>query len=336
MNSNPLVSIVMPVKNTAIFLAECLESIVNQTESYWELIVVDDHSLDKSLLILEEYAASDKRIKVFKNDGNGIIDALRLAYSESKGELITRMDSDDIMSLDKISVLKSNLLNSGIGHIAVGLVKYFSEKPLGEGFKNYETWLNELTSTGVNFEEIYKECTIPSPCWMVFREDLEKCNAFNSNDYPEDYDLAFRFYLNGLKPIACDKVLHHWRDYSSRTSRTHIHYADNTFLDIKAYYFLKLEYDKTKNLVIWGAGDKGKTMAKKLIEKEIDFFWICDNSKKIGKHIYDQEMLPFTALSQIENSQSIITVANRKAQIEIKEYFNKKHLKPYKDYIFFC
>ena len=336
MNSNPLISIVMPVKNTDQFLVECLESIVNQTETNWELIVADDHSTDESLSILQRYSSNDKRIKVFKNGGSGIIDALRLVYLKSRGDLITRMDSDDIMSLDKLSVLKTNLLKSGKGHIAVGLVKYFSEKPLGEGFKNYEIWLNKLTSTGTNFEGIYKECTIPSPCWMVFREDLEKCEVFNPKRYPEDYDLSFRFYLNNLKPIACNKIIHHWRDYSTRTSRTHIHYADNTFLDIKAHYFLKLEFDKTKNLVIWGAGDKGKTMAKKLIEKGIDFYWICDNPKKIGKHIYDQEMLPFTALSQIENSQSIITVANKKAQIEIKEYFNKNSLKPYKDYIFFC
>lgn len=336
MKINPLISIVMPVKNTSEFLVECLESIVKQTETNWELIAIDDHSIDNSLSILSTYVSKDKRIKVLKNNGNGIIDALRLAYSESKGELITRMDSDDIMTLDKLSVLKTNLLNSGQGHIALGLVKYFSEKPLGEGFKNYEFWLNELTSAGTNFEGIYKECVIPSPCWMVFREDLERCEAFNPNEYPEDYDLAFRFYLKGLQVIPCNKILHHWRDYSTRISRTHIHYADNTFLDIKTRYFLELDYDETKNLVIWGAGAKGKTMAKKLIEKGIDFYWICDNPKKIGKHIYDQKMLPFTTLDQIENSQSIITVANKKAQIEIKKYLSKNSLKPYKDYLFFC
>jgi len=336
MYKNPLISIVMPVKNTAIFLVDCLESVVNQSETNWELIAVNDHSTDKSLAILEEYASKDQRIKVYNNTGNGIIDALRLAYSKSKGEFITRMDSDDLMSLDKLELMKINLLKSGSGHIALGLVSYFSEKKLGSGFKNYETWLNELISKGTNFEGIYKECVIPSPCWMVYREDFESCGAFRPNDYPEDYDLAFRFYSFGLKPIPCNKVLHFWRDYSTRTSRTHIHYADNTFLEIKARYFLELEYDVSKNLVVWGAGDKGKTLAKILIEKGIKFYWICDNPKKIGKHIYDQEMLPFTELEQIKNSQSIITVANLNAQKEIKSYFNEMKLILNKDYFFFC
>jgi len=326
----------MPVKNTELFLVKCLESIVSQTEKNWELMVVNDHSTDKSLAILEEYTKKDNRIQVYNNEGNGIIDALRLAYSKSEGEFITRMDSDDIMSLDKLEVMKTNLLKSGRGHVSIGLVNYFSENELGSGFKNYETWLNELTSSGTNFEGIYKECVIPSPCWMVYREGFESCGAFRSNDYPEDYDLAFRFYSNGLKPIACNKVLHFWRDYSTRTSRTHIHYADNTFLEIKARYFLELEYDASKNLVVWGAGDKGKRIAKILIEKGIEFYWICDNPKKIGKHIYNQKMLPFTELEDIKNSQSIITVANLKAQNEIKNYFNKINLLLNKDYFFFC
>ena len=68
------------------------------------------------------------------------------------------MDSDDIMLSNKISSMADDLLNYGTGHIALGMVKYFSEKELGNGYKNYETWLNSLTSKGLNFNEIYKEC----------------------------------------------------------------------------------------------------------------------------------------------------------------------------------
>ena len=336
MKHQPTVSILMPVKNTTQFLVDCLDSIVKQTDTDWELIAIDDQSTDLSDSILTDYASKYPNIKVFKNIGNGIIEALRLAYAKSSGALITRMDSDDIMSLNKIEVLKSNLLLRGSGHIALGKVKYFSEGTLGEGFKNYELWLNSLIDKGTNFKGIYKECVIPSPCWMVFREDLDKVGAFTPDDYPEDYDLAFRFYQEKLKPIACNQTLHYWRDYSTRTSRTHEHYADQTFLDIKTKYFLMLNYNSNKNLVIWGAGDKGKTLAKKLLSLKIEFYWICDNPKKIGKHIYDQKMLPFTSLETIENSQSIVTVANKKAQVEIESYFDQRKFIANKDYFFFC
>ncbi len=332
----PLVSIIMPVKNTAQFLNECLDSILNQSYQNWELLVVDDGSTDDSFNILKLYSEKDNRVNVFSNNGKGIIDALRLAYSKSLGAFITRMDSDDIMTADKLEVLTSNLSDKGKGSIAVGLVKYFSEDELGEGFRKYEEWLNGLIIEGKCFEEIYKECVIPSPCWMVCREDFEKCDALRPNRYPEDYDLTFRFYINGLNPIPCNKVLHHWRDYSTRTSRTDDNYADNTFITIKADYFLSEEYDETKNLVVWGAGGKGKALAKLLIDRGIDFHWICDNPKKIGKHIYDKEMLAFSELSTIENAQSIVTVANTEAQEEIKKYFEKLNQKAMEDYYFFC
>ena len=333
---DPLISVLMPIKNTAPFLEQCLESVLHQSYQNWELLAVDDGSTDSSFSILTAYAKKDSRVKPFQNNGSGIIDALRLAYSKSAGELITRMDSDDIMSLNKLLLMSNQLNVHGSGNIALGLVSYFSANKLGSGFKNYEQWLNRLTLSGSNFSEIYKECVIPSPCWMVFRSDLEKCGAFYPNTYPEDYDLAFRFYENGLQPIACNKVLHHWRDYATRTSRTDQNYADNTFIAIKLAYFLKLSYNSSKKLVVWGAGRKGKALAQILIDKNIDFYWICDNPKKIGKHIYGKEMLDFNALLDMSNTQSIVTVANANAQKEITNYFKKLGQRAMYDFYFFC
>lgn len=336
MSNDVLVSILMPVKNTAVFLPECLDSIIAQTATNWELIVIDDHSTDKSYTVLLEYAKKDKRIKPHRNNGVGIIAALRLAFDKSTGTLITRMDSDDVMHNDKLNVLQQDLLKEGRGSVALGLVSYFSEKPLGEGYQNYELWLNKLTTSGSNFNEIYKECVIPSPCWMIHRDDLEKCGAFYPDRYPEDYDLCFRFYEKGMKSLRCNKVLHYWRDYPERTSRNHEHYADNGFLDIKEHYFFKLNYDENRPLILWGAGKKGKTMAKKIIERKEPFYWICDNPKKIGKEIYGQILTDNKSVEDMRNPQHIITVANPTAQKEIITYFKSRGSQPMKDYFFFC
>lgn len=217
----PLVSILVPFKNTEHFLPECIESIMNQSYTNWELLIIDDGSTDNSYQIVSEHANKDNRIKLFKNTGNGIIDALRVAFKHSHGDYITRMDSDDIMIPEKLEVLAKGLQTHGKQHLAVGLVKYFSSNGINDGYAKYETWLNNLTKKGNNFSEIYKECVIPSPCWMVHREDLIACSAFEPTNYPEDYDLTFRFFKQGFKCIPCDTVLHEWRDYSTRTSRTH-------------------------------------------------------------------------------------------------------------------
>ncbi len=333
MENSELISIVMPVKNTELYVTECLTSIHNQTEKNWELLVVNDNSTDNTLFILKKFALSDNRIHVFNNKGTGIIDALRLAYSKSKGTYITRMDADDIMPKHKLATLKQLLQNNGNGFIATGFVQYFADYTIGNGYRKYENWLNALTQNGNNFNEIYKECVIPSPCWMVYKVDFEKCEAFTSNRYPEDYDLAFRFYKYGLKIVPTTKILHFWRDYSHRTSRTDENYADNTFLSIKIHYFLKLEYQQNKSLVLWGAGKKGKTIAQQLIKKNVVFQWVCNNPKKIGVSIYNTLLTSEENIINNNKQQFIIAVANFDQQQQIKKRLQQLNIT---DYYFFC
>ncbi len=332
----PLVSILTPFKNTSEYLEACLDSILIQSYTNWELLIIDDWSTDNSYTIVDEYQQKDSRIRLFKNKGQGIIEALRTAYHKANGQLITRMDSDDIMTSDKLKIMVNSLNTYGRGHVAVGKVKYFSDVGISDGYSRYEIWLNALTEQGSNYAEIYKECVIPSPCWMLYKEDLDRCGAFLPNRYPEDYDLTFRFYEAQLKCIPCDKVLHLWRDYSTRTSRTHEHYAQNYFLEIKLHYFLKLDYKPSADLVVWGAGFKGKTIAKSLIDQNIEFYWICDNPKKIGKDIYGKTLLGFEYIQSLETLQSIVTVANEAEQQTIKAYLNTQKLVGMKDYFFFC
>nr|WP_243832954.1 glycosyltransferase family 2 protein [Meridianimaribacter flavus] len=332
----PLISIFTPFKNTAAFLPDCINSIINQSYTHWELLIIDDHSTDNSFEIVNAFAQQDPRIKLFTNSGSGIIDALQLAFKESKGTYVTRMDSDDIMHIDRLQLMLNSLLDYGKKHVAVGKVKYFSDVGISDGYARYETWLNNLTETGSNYSEIYKECVIPSPCWLIHREDFIACDAFNPNRYPEDYDLTFRFYKHNYKCIPCDTVLHHWRDYSYRSSRTHEHYAENTFLELKLHYFLELDYNSNRTLTVWGAGAKGKSIAKQLKVKQIPFVWICDNPKKIGKSIYGVKLHNFEHLKQLQQPQSIVTVANEQAQQEITAYFKQQQMEPMIDYFFFC
>ncbi|WP_026755401.1 glycosyltransferase family 2 protein [Sediminibacter sp. Hel_I_10] len=333
---DPLISILVPFKNTERFLAQCLDSILAQSYANWELLIVDDHSTDMSYNIVANYAEKDKRIKLFKNENSGIIAALRTAYQNSHGQFITRMDSDDYMHPEKLKLMLKDLQNYGRQHIALGLVSYFSETRLGNGYKAYEDWLNQLSIGGNNYSQIYKECVIPSPCWMVHRDDFEICRAFQPNTYPEDYDLAFRFYKYGLKCIPSENVLHYWRDHTNRASRTHEHYAENNFIDLKINYFLELDHDANRPLTLWGAGHKGKTIAKLLKSKNIPFTWLCDNPKKIGKHIYDVLLVHYHTLHQMKQAQTIVAVANPEDQQHITTYCQDLGMTAALDYFFFC
>ncbi len=331
------ISILLPVFNTSVYLSECLDSILQQTEPDWELIAVDDFSTDNSLSLLKNYAKSDPRIHVFKNEKKGIAPALKMAFEKSTGDLITRMDSDDKMFPAKLEQLKSNLLAAEEGTVATAKVTYFSENGMGEGYLKYAEWLNDLVERNAHWKEIYKECPIPSPCWMAFRSDLEKCSAFQNDElYPEDYDLSFRFRNAGFKVNGCDEVLHLWRDRPERASRTDKNYQDNSFLKLKIDWFLKSDFDAERPLVIWGAGRKGKRLARLMEEQNASFGWVSNNQDKIGHEIRGVELRHFSIISQLKNPQIIIAVAAPDDQKEILEFLNKHNLQSGDHYFFFC
>lgn len=322
----------MPVRNAQPYLRACIDSIIAQTYKDWELIAVDDHSTDDSLKILKEYVAQDDRIIVLNNKKGykrreGIIDALRFAYSKSRGSYITRMDADDLMTSDKLDLMVSKQIERPHS-LTIGKVKYFSdETEVGEGYLNYAEWLNELTESGENYSEIYKECSIPSPNWMTSKASLDRVKAFLPDTYPEDYDLAFRFRRARLRLNNVNEVTHHWRDHKSRTSRNSKVYLDNNFLPVKIKYFLE-EEPMRDVLILWGAGRKGKAVARQLIENKVRFQWLSNNSKKIGHMIYGQLIKSSDLVGSFKFSPVIIAVSQRgtKEQIEQSLTAKKKEL----------
>jgi len=96
-NRQPLVSVIMPVYNAAEFLVEAIESVRKQTYKNWEMIVVNDGSNDETDEILKKFTGKDKRIKVISFSNNqGISRSLNWALEFASGDLIARMDGDDI------------------------------------------------------------------------------------------------------------------------------------------------------------------------------------------------------------------------------------------------
>ena len=321
-----LISIIMPVRNTAQFLEQTLISIINQTYKNWELITVNNCSEDNSLQILEHFAAIDNRIKVYQNTNSDLIQALQLAYSKSMGDFVTRMDSDDLMPNTRLEKMKNTLITNP-NAVCTGYVTYFSDDELGMGFERYEKWLNNLSSQNNNFSEIYKECVIPSPCWMISRENFEKCGGFNSNIYPEDYDLCFRFYKNNLQVITVKETMLFWRDYSTRNSRTDPNYSNQLFYDLKLKYFFKLDYNPAKKLAVWGVGKKGKSLVRKVKEYVEELDWVSDNPNKLKHNIYGVIIQKTTIITI--NHQVLIAVSNEIEQKAIENYLKNKNIENY-------
>lgn len=326
----------MATKDTAPYLPDCIDSIIAQTYTNWELIAINDHSTDETPEILKNYAQRDRRIRVFHSDKPKLIPTLKYGYQFAQGDLINRMDSDDKMPFDKIETLVNEWEKYGKGHVIAGGTQHFvDEGEVGGGFLRYEEWLNEVARSSRHTEEIYKECVIPSHSWLMHKEDLDAIGAFEPEVYPEDYDLCFRIYRSKLKIIGIDKVLHYWRDRSNRISRTWEEYKDNRYFEMKLKYFLEIDKNDDRPLILWGAGKNGKDLAQLLIKQSIEFTWVCENENKIGKHIYDQLMVSADILREIDHPQIIIAVSSPDGKNEIKAQLALNKKEPIEDYWFF-
>lgn len=134
----PLISIIVPIYKVEPYLRQCINSIVNQTYTNMEIILVDDGSPDDCPQICDEYAAKDKRIVVIHKKNGGLSDARNAGLDICKGEYIYFLDSDDYIGNNTISVLYQQLEKNKQCAIAIG---YFTAL-IGDKKEVYcESWL---------------------------------------------------------------------------------------------------------------------------------------------------------------------------------------------------
>lgn len=109
MKMPPLISIIVPIFKVEQFLSRCIDSILNQTFTDFELLLIDDGSPDNSGTICDEYALKDKRIRVFHKKNGGVSSARNLGLDNAKGEWITFIDSDDWVKNNYLEKFCNNL-----------------------------------------------------------------------------------------------------------------------------------------------------------------------------------------------------------------------------------
>ncbi len=99
-----LVSVVMPMYNSEDYIEKSIQSVINQTYPFWELIIIDDQSKDKSVSIVERYTKADKRIKLVQMAANvGVAEARNKGIQSAKGRYIAFLDSDDLWLTSKLA-----------------------------------------------------------------------------------------------------------------------------------------------------------------------------------------------------------------------------------------
>ncbi len=231
-----LLSIVIPVFNTDLYLKECLDSIINQTYSNIEIICVDDCSPDNSAEIIKEYAAKDNRIKYIRHTENKFQGGARnTGIQAANGKYITFVDSDDyLLDMDCYKNAVDNLEK----YDADISIFSFTEEKKGQKF-NYKLSSSVLGIKSLNSSNFTKvHC---SPCNKIFKLDDIKNHKLSFPEKLKFEDEAFWYkYIAAVEPKAYveNKYYYAYRIRSGSTMDTRdkyiYHYLDVT-LDIISY-----------------------------------------------------------------------------------------------------
>jgi len=184
--SEPLVSVNMVVFNGERFIGEAIQSILDQTYTHFELIIMDDGSTDNTNIIVNSF--SDPRIQFITSEkNNGIVHARNTALDISKGDYIAILDADDISLPDRLEVEVSFLESNPEFGLVGGRAELIDEN--GEGLNKLQSL--SLTSEATQVHLLFKNCFTHSTV-MYRRKELTKYN-FNANvPGSEDYDVIVK------------------------------------------------------------------------------------------------------------------------------------------------
>lgn len=175
-DENPLLSIIIPVYNTGVFLDRCLTSVINQTYKNLEIIVVNDGSTDNSDEIIQRYADKDKRILYINNAQNaGLFQARLRGYEKASGSYIASLDSDDFTGTDYYRTMLCAALKSGADIVLSNMTTYYQSS--GERYQrtygNYA--VRNIDLSGKNIARAYFDMDAEvSQWWFVWNKIYKK------------------------------------------------------------------------------------------------------------------------------------------------------------------
>jgi len=250
MDPLPLVSIVMPVYNTAPFLEEAVNSILEQTFRDFEFIIIDDGSTDGSLELLKSF--TDERIVLLSNGINrGLVFTLHRGLKAARGRYIARMDGDDIAQPERLKMQVGYMETHPGADMVTSFVDLIDEKGLHIG-----VWEDDRTH--VTPESI--RSFLPTNNSLAHPTVLAKAEIIRALGYraaqpdAEDYDLWLRWASTGhsFHKIAEPLVLHRIRKGSFTRLRQRNVYLKNA--NTKRRFFFHELWKGNLNIFVWKVG----------------------------------------------------------------------------------
>lgn len=264
MKETPLISIIVPVYNSKNSLPKCLDSLLQQTLQDIEVIALDDASTDGSLDLLQKYAASDERVKVF-SDGNNLGPGRRRnqGISQARGKYIMMVDSDDWLEQDACRQLAEKVKEVDYDAVSFNAYIDYQDKSIEN---NYYQIKQEFCGTWRDVSSLIFKTPFHSCHWLYKRSFLEKSKvAYSECSFLEDAPFVLSVLMKADNILFYPQNLYHY----VQNDESIVHKQSDKFMSI-------FDVVTAIDAILAQAGQKEafKTQLQKWIERHINF---CSN-----------------------------------------------------------
>lgn len=203
-----MISVIMPAYNSERYISEAIESVLRQSYKNWELVIVDDGSSDRTPEIIDEYAETDPRIKVFHKKNAGVSAARNFALDNIYGEYVTFIDSDDVYHTDRLKIMRSVFeKNPKCDAIFADFKEFKGDICISEATVLNETELID----GDILKNVISDTRKHFVCNAMLKSEIAKKEKFAPLRFAEDF-CYFRDCARHFRQIAVlDEVLYYYR-----------------------------------------------------------------------------------------------------------------------------
>lgn len=315
MKIKTIFSIIIPVYNAENYLERCIESVLNQTESSFELLLINDGSTDRSLEICNHFAERDSRIIVFTQENAGVSSARNIGISNASGEYITFVDSDDFVGKSFLSNFSEVLNKESSDLVISGFNLYYENDTTKNSVKLLENQdVEKIINVGQQIAETEMASLLSGPFAKVFRRKIINENKifFDINfHFGEDaiFNHTFLQYITTLQII--DSVEYQYVQ-SERDSLVKRKYSFQQTIDyIKDLTLLRLNtIDRfyIKNALYIDFIEKEKTLYLiSAVESMYDPAYRLNTKIRIGKI---RKLVPQLRLELLPKTSAHYTILN--------------------------
>ena len=211
----PKISVIVPVYNVEQYLPKCIESILKQTFSNFELLLIDDGTPDHSGAICDRYAQTDNRVRVFHKENGGVSSARNLGLKEAKGEWVIFVDSDDWIEHKSFEILSSFFLENSLDFIQFGYKRIASKD-------NSEILYNKTFSIITNKEDYFSSNSFSHAiCGNLMKHEIITKYNISFTDgikYCEDQEFVLKYLLVSKKFIVLPDILYNYYNHINSAS----------------------------------------------------------------------------------------------------------------------